>query len=100
VLRLWPSRYAILEAGHLHPLYLGSVVHEDILRPMGEFSGPKTDIETPAPTDNPAHLLPGSVTRTRADGTEVVLGFDFGPVPLPPSDINTTDKSGANPRAR
>ncbi|WP_428645399.1 VTT domain-containing protein [Roseibium sp.] len=73
VLRLWPSRYEILRGGHLSPLYLGSVVHEDILRPMGEFSGPKTDVEVPDAADNPALLLPGAATRKRADGVEVVL---------------------------
>ncbi len=73
VLRLWPSRYEILKGGRLLPLYVGSVVHEDILRPMGEFSGPKTDLDLPDPADNPALLVPGAVTRERADGVEVVL---------------------------
>ena len=100
VLRLWPSRYAILQAGSLHPLYLGSVVHEDILRPMGEFSGPKTDIETPDPTDNPAHLLPGAITRKRADGTEVVLGFSYGPVPPAASGVPAKDTPEAAPQAQ
>ncbi|ASP35384.1 bifunctional DedA family/phosphatase PAP2 family protein [Labrenzia sp. VG12] len=73
VLRLWPSRYEILEGGSLQALYLGSVVHEDILRPMGEFSGPRTDVHVPDPADNPALLLPGAQTRQRADGIKVVL---------------------------
>ncbi|MEP1188329.1 MAG: LssY C-terminal domain-containing protein, partial [Roseibium sp.] len=75
VLRLWPSRYQILETGRLRALYLGSVVHEDILRPMGEFSGPSTDLQVPHPEDNPALLLPGAVVRERADGTRVVLAL-------------------------
>lgn len=73
VLRLWPSRYQILEAGSLRALYLGSVVHEDILRPMGEFSGPRTDRQVPDSGDNPALLLPGAVIRDRSDGTQVIL---------------------------
>ncbi len=75
VLRLWPSRYQILDTGRLRALYLGSVVHEDILRPMGEFSGPRTDLQVPHPEDNPALLLPGAVVRERADGTRVVLAL-------------------------
>lgn len=75
VLRLWPSRYEILEGGNLRALYLGSVVHEDILRPMGEFSGPRTDMHVPDPADNPALLLPGAETRQRADGIKVVLAI-------------------------
>ncbi|MEP2703860.1 MAG: VTT domain-containing protein [Roseibium sp.] len=75
VMRLWPSRFQILEGGSLRPLYLGSVVHEDIVRPMGEFSGPNTDRDTPSSADNPAHLIPGAVTRTRPSGTDVILGL-------------------------
>ncbi|MES0810429.1 VTT domain-containing protein [Roseibium sp. SCPC15] len=75
VLRLWPSQYEVLEGGRLQPLYVGSVVHEDIVRPLGEFSGPRTDIHAPPLADNPATHIPGSVIRTRSDGTEVVLGF-------------------------
>lgn len=73
VLRLWPSRYEILEGGTLEPLYVGSVVHEDILRPMGEFSGPKTDRDLPDASGNPAQLIPGAVTRQRPSGAHVVL---------------------------
>ncbi|WP_299483566.1 bifunctional DedA family/phosphatase PAP2 family protein [uncultured Roseibium sp.] len=75
VLRLWPSRYQILEGGVLQPLYLGSVVHEDILRPMGEFSGPRTDRYTPPASENPALLIPGAQQKTRPDGIGVVLSF-------------------------
>lgn len=73
VLRLWPSRYEILDEGQISPLFVGSVVHEDILRPMGEFSGPRTDLHIPDPADNPALLVSGAMTRKRVDGTEVVL---------------------------
>ncbi|MBN9672652.1 bifunctional DedA family/phosphatase PAP2 family protein [Roseibium aggregatum] len=88
VLRLWPSRFEIVKDGHLHALYVGSVVHEDILRPMGEFSGPRTDLETPPSAQNPALLLPGAVTRVRGDGTEVVLalGREAGALPKNGSD--------------
>lgn len=75
VMRLWPSRYRILESGQLHPMYLGSVVHEDIIRPMGEFSGPKTDRDIPDLAHNPASHLPGAVIKNRTDGTDVVLGL-------------------------
>ncbi|PVB62252.1 bifunctional DedA family/phosphatase PAP2 family protein [Labrenzia sp. 011] len=78
VLRLWPSRYEILKTGRLLPLYLGSVVHENILRPMGEFSGPRTNVHVPDPADNPALLMPGAVTRTRGNGTRVVLAAGPG----------------------
>jgi len=101
VLRLWPSRYEILEGGGLHPLYLGSVVHEDILRPMGEFSGPRTDLEVPDASHNPALLLPGTVTRTRPGGTTVVLAYGPGDPPprhQPENEApNSSDKPGANP---
>ncbi|MEQ8779641.1 MAG: VTT domain-containing protein [Roseibium album] len=73
VLRLWPSRYQILQGGSLQPLYLGSVVHEHILRPMGEFSGPRTDLEVPPTSDNPAFLMSGAMSKKRQDGTTVVL---------------------------
>ncbi|MEM5581758.1 VTT domain-containing protein [Roseibium sp. AS2] len=87
VLRLWPSRYQILDTGRLRALYLGSVVHEDILRPMGEFSGPRTDLQVPHPEDNPALLLPGAVVRERADGTRVVLALGSRPaVPMAEAD--------------
>ncbi|MCK7613957.1 bifunctional DedA family/phosphatase PAP2 family protein [Roseibium sediminicola] len=97
VLRLWPSRYEILEGGSLEPLYLGSVVHEDILRPMGEFSGPRTDVHVPDPADNPALLLSGAVTRKRPDGDEVVLAFRPEAAPLAPaSDPSKTGRRGAS----
>ncbi|WP_269584589.1 bifunctional DedA family/phosphatase PAP2 family protein [Roseibium sp. Sym1] len=100
VLRLWPSRYELLDTGKLHPLYLGSVVHEDILRPMGEFSGPRTNLHVPDPADNPALLLPGAVTRKREDGTEVVLGSDYGRLaPLAPN-ARQPEKPAANQRGR
>ncbi len=82
VLRLWPSRFEILHRGRLRALYVGSVVHEDILRPMGEFSGPRTDQETPPPSQNPALIMPGATIRTRPDGTRVVLAADRGPKPM------------------
>ncbi len=75
VLRLWPSRYQIVDDGRLQPLFLGSVVHEDILRPMGEFSGPRTDRYSPPDSENPALQIPGAVAKTRADGTKIVLGL-------------------------
>jgi len=94
VLRLWPSRYQILEGGKLKALFLGSVVHEDILRPMGEFSGPRTDVHVPDPADNPALLMPGAITRTRPNGTEVVLALE-PPAALPPP--SKTGRRGASP---
>ncbi|CTQ55438.1 Inner membrane protein YabI [Roseibium album] len=96
VLRLWPSRYEILQGGSLHALYLGSVVHEDILRPMGEFSGPKTDRDVPGVADNPALLVPGAVTRTRLGGTKIVLGLAPGTGP----EASRTDKPEASSQAR
>lgn len=96
VLRLWPSRYEILQSGALHPLYLGSVVHEDILRPMGEFSGPRTDRHVPGASDNPATLIPGAVTHTRADGTEVVLAIS----PDETAGPSKTETPKANSRGR
>lgn len=75
VMRLWPSEYRILNGGALETLYLGSVVHEDILRPMGEFSGPRTDRDFPTAEGNPALLIPGSLLRKRANGAEVVLAI-------------------------
>ncbi|MEL7526419.1 MAG: LssY C-terminal domain-containing protein, partial [Pseudomonadota bacterium] len=85
VLRLWPSRYQIFDNGNLQPLFLGSVVHEDILRPMGEFSGPRTDLYTPPDSENPALLIPGAVAKTRSDGTKIVLGL-----------LNTSNPAGTD----
>lgn len=96
VLRLWPSKYEVLQAGSLHPLYLGSVVHEDIVRPMGEFSGPRTDRHVPGALDNPALLVPGAVTRTRPGGTSVVLGI----APAEADEVSKTDTPKANSRGR
>jgi membrane protein DedA with SNARE-associated domain/membrane-associated phospholipid phosphatase len=76
VLRLWPTAYEILDAGTLRPLYVGSLLHESIVRPMGEFSGPKTDEDLPPKADNPARLLPGAVSRERPDGIDVVLATE------------------------
>lgn len=73
VLRLWPSRFQVLENGKLKPLYVGSLLHESIDRPLGEFSRPKTDKRQPKIIDNPASLLPGAITRERANGTKVIL---------------------------
>lgn len=73
ILRLWPSRYQVADGTRLLPILTGSVLHEEILRPMGEFSGPKTDLQAPELADNPAHLLPGSIVKTRPDGTSLVL---------------------------
>ena len=99
VLRLWPSRYEILEGGSLKALYLGSVVHEDILRPMGEFSGPRTDQHVPDAADNPALLVPGALTRTRIGGTKVVLaiGPDAPPPPPAAKAPSNSDKPAATP---
>ena len=95
ILRLWPSRFEILHGGTLLPVYTGSVVHEEILRPMGEFSGPKIDRDVPALEDNPARLVPGAVIRMRDDGTEVVLSLDPGVF-----ELSNSDKPAARPRAR
>lgn len=97
ILRLWPSRYRVLENGELSPVFIGSVMHESILRPMGEFSGPRTDQEWPPLSENPARILPGAIAHERADGTEVVLVNDPGP--LPP-DINSSDRPRARSRAQ
>lgn len=94
VMRLWPSRYRILEGGSLEPLYLGSVVHEDILRPMGEFSGPRTDQDLPPATGNPALLVPGAISVERPDGIQVILGKTS----TDPSLSNTPDILGATPQ--
>ncbi|MEP3303038.1 MAG: LssY C-terminal domain-containing protein, partial [Roseibium sp.] len=95
ILRLWPSRYQVLHRGSLLPLYTGSVLHEEILRPMGEFSGPKIDREEPALADNPALLVDGAAARTRTDGTEVVLALE-----PPASPVSSSDKPRANSRGR
>nr|WP_244314091.1 bifunctional DedA family/phosphatase PAP2 family protein [Roseibium denhamense] len=101
VLRLWPSRFEVLEGGALFPLYVGSVVHENILRPMGEFSGPRTDLDVPPPSENPARLLPGSEAKTRPDGTTVVLGQGPDDAPGHSQDsANTPDKPETNSRGR
>nr|WP_244327755.1 bifunctional DedA family/phosphatase PAP2 family protein [Roseibium sp. RKSG952] len=84
ILRLWPSRFRIDENGHLQTIYLGSVMHEEILRPMGEFSGPKTDLESPAAGENPARDLPGAIIHRRSNGLRVVLVTDPGPGQTPP----------------
>ena len=84
VFRLWPSRFEVVEDGKLHPVFLGSVVHEDILRPMGEFSGPRTDFQTPAPGINPALLLPGALVKSSRTGTEIVLVSAFHSDGAPP----------------
>ncbi|WP_417668215.1 VTT domain-containing protein [Roseibium sp.] len=95
ILRLWPSRFEIVHDGTLLPVFTGSVLHEEILRPMGEFSGPKIDRQRPAPAENPAHLVPGAVVRERVDGTEVVLSLD--PVRVP---VSNSDRPEARLRAR
>ncbi|MEJ8476765.1 bifunctional DedA family/phosphatase PAP2 family protein [Roseibium algae] len=76
ILRLWPSSYEILHSGTFLTLYTGSVLHEEIMRPMGEFSGPKIDRQAPPEAENPARLLPGAVTQSRENGTQVVLALD------------------------
>ncbi|WP_417694771.1 VTT domain-containing protein [Roseibium sp.] len=76
VLRLWPSRYAVLEGPRLLPLFTGSVLHEEIVRPMGEFSGPKIDRQAPDLKDNPVADLDGALTRERENGTDVVLAVE------------------------
>ena len=96
VLRLWPSRYEILDGGRLNDLYVGSVVHEDIVRPLGEFSGPRTDIHAAPVADNPALQIPGSVIRKRSGGIDVVLGLSSGPAAGPASP----DLSADTPPAR
>lgn len=96
VLRLWPSRFQILADGSLKRLYVGSILHESILRPMGEFSGPKTDREAPALSTNPARLLPGALVRKWPNGMEVVLCEE---PTAPAAASNTTGKPGARSRA-
>ena len=88
VLRLWPSKFRLLQNGSLKPVYVGSVLHESILRPMGEFSGPKTDRKQPGISQNPARLLPGAVVRKWPDGTEVVLARE-------PSLLTSPDHSAS-----
>ncbi|WP_209007417.1 bifunctional DedA family/phosphatase PAP2 family protein [Roseibium litorale] len=76
ILRLWPGSTEILRNGDVLPLYSGSILHEEILRPMGEFSGPKIDRQAPSLEDNPVRNLPGAIVRKRDDGTAVVLAVD------------------------
>lgn len=97
VLRLWPTKYRVVADGPLKQLYVGSMMHESILRPMGEFSGPKADRESPKLAENPALLLPGSLSRKRADGTEVVLAADPA---HPAADVKLTETPGVGSRGR
>ena len=73
VIRLWPTPFDLVRNGDLAPIYTGNVLHEEILRPMGEFSGPRVDRDTPRINDNPARLFPGSVVHNRGDGTHTIL---------------------------
>ncbi|GGB60973.1 membrane protein [Roseibium aquae] len=73
VLRLWPTRFDLMDGGRRLEIHAGSVVHESIVRPMGEFSGPRTDRDMPDAINNPALTLPGALTRIRPDGRTVVL---------------------------
>lgn len=92
ILHLWPTDYNILNDGRLMPLYQGSVVHEKILRPMGEFSGPKTDMEMPAPKDNPALAFPGALKRQAVDGLDIVLAVEPDPMSRPEKPQENTRK--------
>ncbi|MCA1299556.1 bifunctional DedA family/phosphatase PAP2 family protein [Stappia indica] len=74
VLRLWPSAYRIEKEGHEEPVFLGSLIHERILRPLNELSTPRTDQTLPDHGDNPLLALPGVLIREREDGAPVVLG--------------------------
>jgi membrane protein DedA with SNARE-associated domain/membrane-associated phospholipid phosphatase len=75
VLRLWPTRYEVRrgEAG-TQPVYVGSLIHERILRPLNELSAPRTDRDLPEAKDNPLPGLPGTALRSRRNGSGVVLG--------------------------
>lgn len=73
VLRLWPTTYVLSRNGELVPLYVGGLVHERILHPLGEFSGPKTTDIAPSLNENPAANLPGAVVRKGKHGHPIVL---------------------------
>ncbi|NVK34245.1 MAG: VTT domain-containing protein [Rhodobacteraceae bacterium] len=95
ILHLWPVESDILLNGKLLPLYQGSVVHETILRPMGEFSGPKTDRQVPLLKDNPALLFPGAVVRKQPSGQEVVLVSEPSEADLSADNQNPRTKARA-----
>jgi len=97
VLRLWPTHYDVTDRGRLLQLHTGSVVHESIVRPMGEFSGPRTDRDTPELIGNPAMSIPGAIERNRRDGHKVVLAAD---PPAPGSETSNSAQPGANSPAR
>ncbi|NBN80097.1 phosphatase PAP2 family protein [Microvirga tunisiensis] len=77
VLRLWPTSYVIEADGQQRTLYTGSLLREEILHPLGEFSSPKIDLQAPTLADNPVATLPGAEVRTRPDGTQTVLLRDL-----------------------
>lgn len=75
VLRLWPTRYEVeTEAGASRTVFIGSLIHERILRPLNELSAPRTDRDLPQAGENPLTGLPGIALRNRRDGSDVVLG--------------------------
>ncbi len=75
VLRLWPTRYEVeTEAGGNRTVFIGSLIHERILRPLNELSAPRTDRDLPQAGENPLTGLPGVALRNRRDGSDVVLG--------------------------
>lgn len=75
VLRLWPTHFRVeTETGRTVPVHVGSLIHERILRPLNELSTPRADRDLPQAEENPLPGLPGTLTRQRQDGTQVVLG--------------------------
>ena len=75
VLRLWPTRYEVRKGeGGTQPIYVGSLIHERILRPLNELSAPRADRDLPEAKDNPLPGLPGTTLRSRRSGSGVVLG--------------------------
>ena len=75
VLRLWPSQFRLkVDGGDPVRIHVGSLIHERILRPLNELSTPRADRDLPHDGENPLPKLPGVVSRTRPDGSSVVLG--------------------------
>ncbi len=76
VLRLWPTMFRIEAGGHRARLYLGAVLTERVVRPLGELSLIRLEGESVPSAEELLAWLPGAtlVQRGRSQGTTVLAG--------------------------
>lgn len=77
VLRLWPTMFRVKSGGHEARLYVGAILTERVVRPLGQLSLPRLEGENVAGAESLLARLPGALVAGRrppADATVLAGG--------------------------